>query len=226
LSNITIPSGITSINSTAFANCSGLLTINVDTNNQNFRSEGNCLIRRNNNELIVGCQTSVIPTSVTSIGSNSFYGQTNLTSLTIPISITSIANVFSDCSGLTSINVNANNPVYRSEGNCLIQTSDKTLIMGCQTSVIPSSITSIGANAFSGCSNLTSISIPLCVESIGNSSFLQCSNLSSIFNPISVLNIGSMFFTQCYNLTIYAEVLEQNKPAGWSAYWDCGRPVV
>ncbi|MBR1883404.1 MAG: leucine-rich repeat domain-containing protein, partial [Clostridia bacterium] len=45
---------------------------------------------------------------------------------------------------------------------------------------IPSVVTSIGNNAFSNCSGLTSISIPSGVTSIGNNAFYDCSGLTSI----------------------------------------------
>ena len=70
--------------------------------------------------------TSVsIPKSVTTIGNNTFNNCTNLTSVTIPKSVTTIGgNAFENCSGLTSI-------------------------------IIPNTVTKIGASAFKDCVNLT-----------------------------------------------------------------------
>ena len=39
---------------------------------------------------------------------------------------------------------------------------------------------------YSGCSNLTSVTIPNSVTSIGNSAFYYCSNLTSVTIPSSV----------------------------------------
>ena len=110
---------------------------------------------------------------------------------------------FSWCSSLTSITVNVGNPVYHSDGNCLIETESKTLIAGCGTSVIPSdgSVTSIGARAFLGCSSLTSIAIPDGVTSIGESAFLGCSSLTSIAIPDGITSIGESAFSGCSSLT-------------------------
>ena len=65
-------------------------------------------------------------------------------------------------------------------------------------------VTQILDNAFSHCSNLTSIEIPASVTSIGSYAFSGCSSLTSITIPESVTSIGSGAFDNCSNL-IYNE---------------------
>ncbi len=145
-----------------------------------------------------------IPDSVTSIGVQSFYNCTRLTSVTIGNSVTSIGEwAFRGCSGLTSIFVNEENGKYIVKNNCLIDKSTATLVLGCQTSVIPinGSVTSIGDWAFSGCSGLTSITIPDSVTSIGDWAFEGCSGLTSVTIGNSVLTIGNYAFEGCRGLT-------------------------
>ena len=75
---------------------------------------------------------------------------------------------------------------------------------GCKelTSVtIPNSVTSIGDWAFSHCSSLTSITIPDSVTSIGGGVFHNCSSLTSITIPDSVTSIGDVAFKDCSSLT-------------------------
>lgn len=59
------------------------------------------------------------------------------------------------------------------------------------------SVTSIKYTAFSGCSELTSVSIPNSVTSIGEHAFYDCSGLTSITIPNSVTNIGFNAFQGC-----------------------------
>ena len=153
LTSITIPDGVTSIGDGAFLSCSSLTSI-------------------------------TIPEGAISIGDYAFYNCISLASISIPDSVTSIgSSAFEGCCGsLESIVVQDGNTVYHSEGNCLIETDSKTLIVGCKNSVIPSdgSVTHIGDHAFARCNSLASIVIPEGVTSIGKYAFWYCSSLTSI----------------------------------------------
>ena len=121
--------------------------------------------------------------SVTSIGESAFCFCRSLTSITIPNSVTSIGvSVFAWCSGLTTIVVGNGNTAYDSRNNCnaIIETATNTLIAGCQNTIIPNSVTSIGKSAFLRCESLTSITIPNSVTSIGEFAFDECKSLTSV----------------------------------------------
>ena len=62
-------------------------------------------------------------------------------------------------------------------------------------------VTSIGSQAFKGCSGLTSINIPSSVTNIGSSAFQGCSGLKSITIPSSVTSIENYAFQNCSGLT-------------------------
>ena len=75
---------------------------------------------------------------------------------------------------------------------------------GCSslTSVtIPDSVTYIGVVAFGYCSSLTSVTIPNSVTTIRDHTFRDCSSLTSVTIPDSVTTIGEWAFSGCSSLT-------------------------
>ncbi len=197
LKSIVISDSITSIGFEAFRGCSSLTSVIFGKNSQ-LDSIGS--------SAFYGCSdlaSFTIPESVTSIY-NSFCGCSSLASIVIPASVTLIdSQAFSSCDSLASITVAEGNSVYHSEGNCIIKTETKTLVVGCPKSIIPTdgSVTSIGFAAFIGFSNLTNIDIPDSVTSIGKYAFSGCSSLTSIVIPSGVTSIGGGAFTGCSSLT-------------------------
>jgi hypothetical protein len=190
-----------SIGEWAFAGCSSLESITVGDGNPVYRSANNCLIQISDNTLILGCNYSVIPNSVSRIGDTAFAGCSLITNLIIPSSVISIGNwAFTGCSGLENITVEDDNPVYRSENECLIRISDNTLILGCKNSIIPGQVTGIGHFAFDGCCDLTNITIPNSVTWIGYEAFACCESLENITLPISLISIDGYAFFDCSSL--------------------------
>ena len=150
--SVEIGNGITTIASCAFYNCRNITSV-------------------------------VIPEGVTTIGDSAFSACDNLKEIYIPSTVARIGTrTFSLNIGLEKITVSENNPVFHSDGNCIIETATKTLLSGCNTSVIPTdgSVTAIGDWAFSGCKKLSSIVIPDCITSIGENPFVFCDNLSTV----------------------------------------------
>ena len=208
LTSVTIPNSVSYIGEAAFCRCSGLTSVTVDKNNGTYDSRDNCnaIIETSTNKLIVGCKNTTIPNSVTSIGEYAFCECSGLTSVTIPNSVTSIGEyafrdcyrltsvtipnsvtsigefAFRNCSGLTSVTVDKNNGTYDSRDNCnaIIETSTNKLIVGCNNTIIPNSVTSIGDCAFWFCSRLTSVTIGNSVTTIGIRAFSGCSGLTKL----------------------------------------------
>ena len=116
--------------------------------------------------------TSVtMPESVTTLKIDAFAGCTGLTSITIPNSVTKIdLFVFSACSGLTSVTIGDN-------------------------------VETIGSYAFAGCSGLTSVTIPNSVKIMENAVFYQCTGLTSVTLGSGLTSIGELVFLSCSNLT-------------------------
>ena len=85
---------------------------------------------------------------------------------------------------------------------------------------IPNSVTSIGDGAFEGCWGLTSVTIPESVTSIGSYAFSDCSGLTSVTIPNSVTSIGMYAFYRCDGLTS-VEIPNSVTSIGGGAFWGC-----
>ena len=215
LSEIVIPSSVTSIGDSAFSGCYSLSEIVIPSSVTNIGDWA-----------FSGCDSLseiVIPSSVTSIGDSAFSGCVSLSKIVIPSSVTSIGDsAFSWCSSLKYISIpksviclNGNpfagwngkleclSPNFVYEDDVLFN-KDKSRIISfrnrnVKSYVIPSSVTSID-RAFSWCRSLSEIVIPSSVTSIGDWAFYGCDSLLEIVIPSSVTSIGDCAFWDCYSL--------------------------
>jgi len=154
----------------------------------------------------------------------------NLTSITIPFSVTSLGDpweLFGGCKSLTSIIVDNRNSVYSSIDGVLFDKNIRTLIFFPQgrnqrTYIIPSSVMSVGNSAFRYCDKLIGITIPSSVTSIGDQAFFSCHNLTSITIPSSVTSIGDQAFFDCRSLTSIT-IPSSVASIGIGAFFGCDR---
>jgi len=230
LLSVSIPKSTILIDEKAFSSCTSMLSFTVDPDNERYDDNGNCLIDKTTKTLIIGFKTSTIPNdgSITNIGANAFNGVSGLQAISIPEGVINIGDyAFNNCgcSGnltipasvqhigqeafrknhFSLITVDAKNTVYRSSGNCLIDTATKRLILGADVKngvVIPSdgSVTSIDTYAFEASKNLASILIPNGVTHIEDSAFTSSTQLQEVHMADSVTHIGENAFASCTQL--------------------------
>ena len=157
-----------------------------------------------------GCaslENVVIPESVDSIRAHAFEECDNLKSLSIPASVGYINDAaIRGADGLTVLTVDPNNKVFDSRGNCnaVIETATNTLVVGCNTSVIPDDVVAIGMKAFRDMTKLTSITIPESVIAIGENAFDGCSSLIEVtVESRTPVQIAYRTFSNARNAILY-----------------------
>lgn len=209
---------VTAIGDGAFRSCSNLTSVSlpnsiISIGNSAFRSSKISSITIPNSVTTIGdyvfswCSslTNVkLGNSVESLGRYAFSWCSALPSLTIPRTVNSIdISITYKCTALTSITVENGNSVYDSRENCnaVIETATNTIVVGCISTTIPTSVTAIGGYAYEGCSEMTSIVIPDNVTSIGMYAFRHCSGLTDVQFPNTLTNIGENAFRECTGLT-------------------------
>ena len=190
LTSFTIPASVTTIGSNAFVSYS-LASISVPADNQNYSSLDGVLFNKLKTTLVIYpasklATTYSIPSSVTSIEAQAFFGA-GFTSVTIPSSVTTIgAKAFFQTDLLTSITVEEANGYYSSLDGVLFDKQKTSLISypigkTGKTYSIPSSVESIETFAFNNGSSLNSVTIPSATTSIATYAFWNAPHLNVYF---------------------------------------------
>lgn len=106
LRSLEIPKTTEEIDPTAFGECSSLASLTVAEGNAVYYSESNCILRKEDKELVAGCAASVIPASAASIGEYAFSNCEGLTEITIPGNVKSVGeNAFGFSSDLRAVHI-------------------------------------------------------------------------------------------------------------------------
>ena len=168
---VVIPSGVTVIDSRAFADRDGLTKVTIPA--------GVGIIGL---EAFYGCDGLVdvaIPGSVTVIGERAF----------------------ATCSRLMNISVETGNKVYSSRNGMLLTKDGTFLIQGVNGEVeFPPCVRMIGTQAFEGCSGLTRLVIPESVTNIASRAFAYYRGLTDVMIPDDIQFVGDDAFGNCGRL--------------------------
>lgn len=240
LKSITIPNSVTSIASTAFMDCSSLANITVGSKNKNYSSEDGVLFNKDKTELCIypagnSKKEYKIPSSVTSIGNDSFSDCKNLKNITISNSVAIIgayafsdcssltkvtipdstvrigANAFIGCTSLTNITVDSKNKDYLSENGVLFN-KEKTKLVAYPIAnsrkeyIIPSSVIGIFDFSFERCENLEKVTLYSNVTAIGFSAFSECPKIKDVYYTGSMEDWDKIAIGMCNDELINATI--------------------
>ena len=199
LTSITIPENVTYIGEMAFYDCINLKTVincsdlNIQKGSNDYgyvgayadrviksdevingyAFDGNVLVAYLGNDTELNLPYNYRG-GVYQIGEYAFYGRSNLTSVVIPSSVTSIGeSAFEGCGGELTVNCNIPSGAFR--------------LSNFEKVVIGEGVTSIGESAFDGCSNIASIisfaTVPPTIE--GSDAFPDVDKSIPVYVPNS-----------------------------------------
>ena len=176
LEEIRIPRNVAALSDNPFPGCASLKRITVAEGNTSLEVRGNLLYNRLADELVCWPQglavgECAVPAGTRAIGVNAFTSCEEITSVTLPDTVTAIrSGAFRFCNGMTSIR-------------------------------LPAGISSLGDSAFEGCGSLTSVALPQGLTTIPPFLLRSCESLTSVTIPANVTSIGYNAFDSCYALT-------------------------
>lgn len=180
ITGITLPEGVTVLGDWAFAECSNLQKIVLP--------DSLMIVGRQCFDLCYSLEEIFIPAGVTEIGMKMF--------------------AFQQCYALKEINVSKDNMYYSSTDGVLYSATG-TLLVSCPAGkegvfTVPEDTTRIGSYAFISCIYISDIILPSSVTTIDANAFIY-SNPDTIYMPDSVTSIADDAFEYCYNVQFICE---------------------
>lgn len=213
----------------AFAGCSGLNTVTIGSGvtfsgMESFRGCRNLTRTNYTGSISQWCNIDFTawntssgayagwPTNPVAYSHNLYINNIEITSLSLPDSVTIIKPyTFFNCSSLHSVTIHNGITTIGTNafGGCAIDTLNYNSLPANMTAAvfpgvhilqIGNNVTGVAPSAFNGCTTLTSVTFPEGITSIGNHAFLGCTGLTEISLPTTITSIGDGSFYNCTSL--------------------------
>ena len=214
IKTVVLPSTLVEIGKFAFEACTSLEEVVIPPS-----------VRKIDQGAFAGCsalKVLYLGDGLEILESAAFAGCTALTVVTLPAKLKALApGAFAHCTALTSLVVEAGNPVYKSEGNCILEQETGILLMGCVASRIPAdgSVKAIAQSAFEGLTELKALHLPEGLVSIGAYAF-RGTGLIALTIPGTVEAVGRYILFDTPAQRVYCSA--ETRPEGWHINWIAG----
>lgn len=219
LTSVTFPNTLTTTNASAFENCSGITKLDLGTSIQALgqNSFKGCTgltsvtvpasLKKLSNYAFSGAGliNLVLPEGCEYIGNYTFSNCQSLQSVSFPASLTTFgSSVFVGCSSLETLQVAAGCKAISVQDG-LLYNAGKSVLKVCPAKksgavTVPQTCTKVDADAFNGCSLLTSVALPEGMVSLGSAAFKGCTSLTQLSLGNSLTYISGDCFNGCSNL--------------------------
>ena len=196
--NVTLPSTLTTIGNSAFSYCENLKTLYIPASVTCYGSYGSCKM---------------------------FNGSYNLEEVSIPFVGEDNENleVFEEAyyENEQALFTKLRKLTLLSQTEIIAEQFKSLRFPALKEIVLPSTLATIGENAFNGCSDLEKVDLSnTSVEAIGEYAFYQCGNLKGIVAlPESLISIGTFAFAYCDKFTAELHIPSSLETIGKNAFY-------
>lgn len=210
LESITLPSTLAELSPLAFSGCTSLRHLTVSANNPFFTAEGNCLVRKNERTVLLGCVGSKIPKDIVKIEAFAFYNA-GLTELLMPDSVKEVGNqAFAQNKKLTTL--------VLSESLTTLGDLAFADCIALDNMYLPAALTEIGTTPFRNCKSVTRFVVSqdnsayyaegLCLIRKGDGTLVQGFVGATIPNEVRAIGEYAFAFLPLYEIAIPKSVSE------------------